>query len=152
MSRDWDSRLRRSMVRYDRTDRVLLAVLRDNSCRHLHEYACATGIAKSTLHERLHKLARSGVRFVPLIDFARAGYAIQAIFIIPYADDVVCAPCVNNASRIAPNHLLVHCVFASVRELEAFREQIGARSYYTVVDALVQEHFMAGRHEPPKHL
>lgn len=130
------------MRRYDATDLAILAALRKDSAQRLLTYATNTGIPKSTLHERLHKLLRSGVRCVPLVRWDKLGYPISVVFFVPHEPRLAEHPCVNNAQHVAPNLLMLECVFASMKDVEEFKELLKAARYFTVVETLKREGFV----------
>jgi DNA-binding Lrp family transcriptional regulator len=127
---------------YDATDKKLVTALREHSARRLHEYAALTGIPKSTVHERMHKLQRSGLRCVPLVHWHALGQPITVCFFLPYVETVLEHPSINTAQRLAPNLLFLECIFPSLAAYEAFRQLYPSAKGYFVLNVLRRESFV----------
>jgi DNA-binding Lrp family transcriptional regulator len=128
---------------YDDKDIRIISALRRDSYQRLADYTAATGVPRSTLHERLRKLQQGGVRCTPLLSWERLGAPIHACFFLPYNEELVQGPEVNNAFRLAPSNLFLECLFTSMKEAEEYREKLGsAARMFLVVDVVKREGFV----------
>lgn len=128
---------------YDELDQKILSLLRSNSRTGALDCARILGVPKSTVHERIAKLLRAGVRCTPLIDFGKLGYSVAVIFITPFQKELVEHPSVNTAQQISPNLLYLECYFTSFAELESFKEGLHAARFFHIVDTLKREGMLA---------
>ncbi len=144
------------MKPYDKTDRKLLQALREHSGKYLFEYSARTGIPKSTIHERLKKLSQQGLRFVPLMHWQKIGYPIEVIFLVPFDARLLDESCINNAQRVSPNLLLLHCLFPTLGAVEEFKNRLHLARFFLVIDTLKHEGFLPAHESthpiPEKHL
>lgn len=127
---------------YDEIDQKIITAMRRNSCQRLRKYVAETGIPKSTLHERIRKLCASGVRCVPVIDWAQLGYPLSVLFFVPYQQEILDHPAINTAQHVSPDLLLLECVFCSMRDVEEFKDHLQAARYFTVIEVLKKEGFV----------
>ena len=130
------------MTTYDRTDRRILSALRKDSMKRIVTYAQETKIPKSTVHQRLQKLAANGIRCTPLLDWSKLGCPLIVCFYVPYDEKLLVHPCINTAQRLSPQVLYLECVFATMKEVEAFKEKLRIVRCFTVVEGLKKEGFI----------
>jgi DNA-binding Lrp family transcriptional regulator len=132
---------------YDRVDKRLLAALRRDSMKRLLEYSTETRTPKSTVHQRLRKLLREGVRCTPLLDWPKLGCPLTVCFYVPYNEELIAHPCINTAQRVSPHLLYLECIFSSIKDVETFKERLKAARYFTIVEVLKREGFVPKEEE-----
>ena len=139
-------------------DLIITTCLRDDARIKLTTLARKTGLAVSTLFERIHHLESIGVtRLCALLDFNKLGFGTHAMMLIKASKDkrdslkehLLMANCVNSLMRINNGYdFLAECVFRDMRELEEFCEQLeleyGVRSkeLHFIVENLKREDFL----------
>lgn len=127
-------------MKYDEIDEKLLRAMRVDSRAKLLEYTSATGIPKSTVHDRVRKLTRSGVRCTALLHWEALGCPFRAFALLPLDETLAQHACVNSCVRLAPEHMMLECIFATALSFEEFKAAHPGK-WYPVVATIKREGF-----------
>jgi DNA-binding Lrp family transcriptional regulator len=132
------------MKSIDTIDIKLLCELRRDARAQLTTLGKRCGIPVSTVYDRLARFKKQGIRFTPLFEWSELGCSLMVCFVAPYSESLVNHPNVNNCVRLSTNALFLECVFASLREVESFKELVPNAKVYPVIDVLKKEQFVPG--------
>ena len=139
-------------------DLSIIACLRRDARIKLTTLARKTGLAVSTLFERIHDLESIGVtRLCALLDFSKLGYSVHAVMLVKVSrgkrdclrEYLLGVNCVNSLMRINHDYdFLLECVFKGLRELEEFCERLESiygvreKELHFIVEDLKREGFL----------
>lgn len=127
---------------FDAIDVLFIQSLRRDGRERMVTLAKRANIPSSTAYDRLVRLRKLGVRFVPLIDWSYLGCSLTVCFITAYNADLMNHPNVNTCVRVSPDALFIECVFASMLEVEQFQNIVSGAKIYPVVEILKKEGFV----------
>jgi DNA-binding Lrp family transcriptional regulator len=138
---------------------VIVASLRKNARVKLTELSRSTGLAVSTLFDRVHKLRDLGVtRLSALLDFPRLGFGTCATMLFKVVGGkrdklkgyLLGSVHVNSLARINNGYdFMAECVFRNMRELEEFCEKLErdyglrGKEVHFVIEELKREGFLS---------
>ncbi len=141
-----------------KNDLIIATCLRDDARIKLTTLARKTGLAVSTLFDRIHNLQELGVtRLCALFDFNKLGFSTQIMMLIKVVKEkrdslkihLLKANCVNNLMRINNGYdFLAECIFKDLRELEEFCENLESKydvktkEIHFIVEDLKREDFL----------
>ena len=117
----------------NKTEKILLRYLRENSRRSLTKISKETNIPVSTLYDNLRKLQQEVIsKHISLVDFRKVGYYLKVNFVLgslnrkPLRDFLLTNYNVNSLSSLMNNEydFFAECVFKNMKELTEFKEQL----------------------------
>jgi DNA-binding Lrp family transcriptional regulator len=101
------------------------------------------GIPSSTVHDRLRRFRKIGVRYTTLIHWEAMGCSLRVCVLTSYTNvhKILNHPNVNNCFHVSPDLILIEGVFSSMMEIERFQSFLPSARLYTVVEVLKKEGF-----------
>ena len=137
-------------------DLRIIRCLRSDARKTLATIAREAGIPQSTVYDRIRKSEKTHIKkHTSLVDFSSLGYKIRVQLLAKANDKRIFRKFieehgnVNSAFRIDGEYdFFMDCVFASMKDLNEFNDEINARtserSIFYVIDEIKLEDFLNG--------
>ncbi len=130
------------MSQYDKLDCRVLTSMRKDSRAKLLSFISQTRMPKSTVHDRINRLVKHGVRCTTILDWDALGCPFAVFAIMPYESGLSEHVSINSCARLSLDLLIAECLFSTAMELEQFRAEHPGAKLYPIVSVLKREGFM----------